>query len=71
MLFRSKIIVGLVINKHGAVIEGGTVIESPSVIAAVTKEAISSGWRWVRSADRDTGKEFVPPGAPDDGKGVE
>lgn len=69
MLFHSKIIKGVVLNKHGVVIDGGIAIESPSVIATVHREALDAGWRRVPSADKDVGMEFEPPPAPDEGKG--
>ena len=70
MLFKSKFYPGLVMNKYGVVMEGGSIC-SPMTRALVRDEAVAAGWHLVPSGNPDVGNIYVPPDAPPDGKGSE
>jgi hypothetical protein len=70
MIFTSKLHPGAVLNIHGVVLFQGVSV-GPDFRSKVVAEAKGAGWVLKPSGDRDGGQVWIPPDAPDTGKGLE
>ena len=69
-LFKSKKVIGAVMNSHSCVILNGVALDKEER-SIVVREAMDAGWHKVRSTDSDVGTILVPPEVLNDGKGVD
>lgn len=60
LLFESKELPGVVMNRFGVVLRGGRV-QDAATHSLIVREALIAGWRLVPSADPDVGREWVNP----------